>query len=230
MGKENWTTNSNLLLRLLIISIMINISIVVFIIGRRIHFLQSQTVIQSRDNKINIVLLGDSRVSGANWAKGLQREDLTNCGISGISTLDVIRIIDTVYKLKPKVCILQVGINDIRNNRNIDSIEINYIQIVDSLLYHKVEPVITSIIPLRKDYWSDLLNETIVNIRTDSLNSRLIRMCKKRHITYIDINKGICENNRLKREYTCDGIHLNENGYNSVYENVKKVLNKKVNF
>jgi len=45
------------------------------------------------------------------------------------------------------------------------------------------------------------------------LNDYLIEQCKMKSIQYIDVNKGLTENNILLNKYSNDGVHLNGDGY-----------------
>lgn len=134
-----------------------------------------------------------------------------------------------VYIHHPTTCIIQVGINDIRNSQHADSILKNYEGIITNLLNHHINPVVTSVIFLRKDFTQDVPDEMYVNTKADSLNFRLKQICDQKKLTYLDLNKNISEDNRLKVEYTSDGIHLNEKGYSFVYAEIKDYLYSKKN-
>ncbi len=214
VSKPKWQTNNKLLFRLLIISFSLNCLTVLYFSGKRYYYSHLDTFKMFKLNTAKIVVLGDSRASGADWNKILQRNDVMNCGIGGYTTGQLIKKLDTAYSYKPSTCIIQIGINDIRNNVSNDTIFHHYTQIIDSLLTHHIKPRVTSIIPLRADYWSDLVDYKVVNAKADSLNHRLILLCKQKDISYVDINRLLVDKNkRLKREYTYDGIHLNDSGY-----------------
>lgn len=202
--------NHKLLLSLLLISFSFNCLSLLFF-ARKYY---NTSRLKNTRSVGGVVIIGDSRVSGGNWGKVLDRKDVVNCGISGYTAEQLIKKLDTAYTYKPVSCIIQIGINDLRNNASADTTFFYYTQIIDSLLGHHIKPIVTSIIPLRADYWSDLVDYKVVNARTDSLNNQLLLLCKKRNVGYVDINQVLTEeNNRLKREYTYDGIHLNDSGY-----------------
>ena len=169
-------------------------------------------------------MLGDSRAASCNWEKALERKDIRNCGIGELSTIELLNKLDLAYELNPKTCIIQIGINDIRNNASNDIIEKNYETIINSLLCHHIKPIVTSIIPIRKDSWSDLIPDNVVNQRADSLNKKLAKLCEEKNVLYIDINKEIVEDKRLKSIYTADGVHLNESGNYWVCQEIKPYL------
>jgi len=173
---------------------------------------------------VKIVILGDSRVEFGNWNDGLHRDDVKNCGIGGITVSSYRNKLGDIYKYNPKYCIIQIGINDLRHSANIDTTINNFTQIIDSLLNHKIKPIITSVIFVRKENPQSMPSEIIVNSRTDSLNNSLIQLCTQKKIKYLDINIDLCENNILKAEFTHDGLHLNQDGYALIYEKIRRHL------
>ncbi|MDH7464101.1 GDSL-type esterase/lipase family protein [Chitinophagaceae bacterium 26-R-25] len=211
--RSKWRINHKLLSKLLFVSLGLNVIFGFVFIGKRYYYSHPNLAEFFESSKANIVLIGDSRVSNGDWGKVLKRDDVRNCGIVGISTGALLKKMDTFYHYNPSTCVIQVGINDIRGNVPIDTVFINYELIVNSLLKHSITPIVTSIIPLRKDYWSDLLDERVVNRRVDSLNNRIEQLCEATGVFYADLNRDITDSNRLKRECTYDGIHLNDQGY-----------------
>lgn len=218
----SWKTNYKLLFRLLIFSGIINIFLLVFFLKRKYNF--SQQNIQAVISQTKIVLAGDSRIKDGDWPFGLKISDVGNCGFAGITSARLLQNIDTVFAYKPDICILQVGINDIREKTSIDTVERNIQQIIEALQRHKVKPVVTSVIPIRKDFWQDDVSESEINIKVDSLNNRLIELCKQKEVDYLDLNTKLADNNRLKKFYTLDGVHLNDSGYYFFYKAVDEYL------
>lgn len=214
----------------LILSISLNI-ITVFFATRHFYLKyrkvpKHQTSVDKND--IKIIILGDSRASGADWSDGLKRNDVANCGISGLTTAVLLQKMDSILnEYNPTLCFIQIGVNDIRLKVNTETVEERYRSILQKLVSNKISPVVTSTIPLRKDYWSDEVSEIVVNDRVDSLNNKLFHFCTDNKIDYLDINKNIIKDKRLIREYTYDGIHLNKNGYLEVFKKITEYLELK---
>jgi lysophospholipase L1-like esterase len=115
-------------------------------------------------NKSRISILGDSRVSEVDWLSGLGRRDIVNHAISGISVDALSRKMDSILNLdSPEIAIIQIGINDIREGTSIESVKIDYKVVIEKLTKIGVKPIVTSTIPLRKDFWQDDISEIIVN-------------------------------------------------------------------
>ena len=140
----------------LIISIALNVIAAFFAVKYLYREYKHGTKYATAADKKNvcILILGDSRTSGGDFSNGLKRNDAYNAGISGIATAVLLEKMDGIINgCKPKLCFIQVGVNDIRSKISIDSTEKNYEQILQKLTAQNIVPVVTSIIPLRKDFW-----------------------------------------------------------------------------
>ena len=77
-----------------------------------------------------------------------------------------------------------------------------------------------------------LEGEKVVNIRTNEeimdINQELKSFCKKEDITYIDMFSLLVDSSsdevKIKDEYTKDGLHLSDKGYEVVTKEIKKYL------
>ena len=100
----------------------------------------------------------------------------------------------------------------------------NYQSIVDTILRHKIEPVLQSTFYV--NYPNDSTTN-FINSRVDSLNSYLSVLANKNGIGYIDLNYLLSENGRLKKEYSRDGLHINDLGYDIWIREVDRILRSK---
>jgi len=154
---------------------------------------------------VEIIMLGDSLTSKANWKELLNHDNILNLGMNGDTTKDILNRIDTVIEIKPKVVFLMAGINDMSYSINIEEIFKNYTDILEILLLHKIKVIVqltlyTTMLPFNK--------------KVTCLNKMLIEYCNKNMIEYIDLNHSFCdENNTLKQELTTDGLHLGLKAY-----------------
>ena len=61
-----------------------------------------------------------------------------------------------------------------------------------------------------------------------AINKELESFCKKEEFTYIDMFSLLVDSSsdevRIKDEYTKDGLHLSDEGYEVVTEEIKKYL------
>lgn len=164
-------------------------------------------------NKIKIVFWGDSITANGDWPKLLDRKDVLNAGIPGITSENLIYNINEVVKYKPDTCYLMIGINDIRFDVSMNRLKSNYNRLIDSLVKHNINPVIESTL---------YTNDDGLNKKVEILNAYIKDISKKKSIKYLDINSNLSKNHLLLDKYSLDGIHINDGGYQ---EWVKKINN-----
>ena len=61
----------------------------------------------------------------------------------------------------------------------------------------------------------------------DEYNDRIRSYCNSNNITVIDLNRLIADKGGLKKDYTVDGVHLNDRAYIVWGGEIKKVLHDK---
>lgn len=60
-------------------------------------------------------------------------------------------------------------------------------------------------------------------------NEKVARLAAKHHQRYIDINRNLKdEQGRLKAEYTIEGMHINEDGYRAIFDDIMSYVNEPV--
>lgn len=178
-----------------------------------------------------IIFLGDSRVHGVNWHRELKRRDVVNAGMPGITTLQLTNKLDSILECRqPERAYIQIGINDIRKSVPFDSTMQAYSVLISELRRLSIQPVIVSVISLRKDFVQDHLPDNVINEQVVKMNEALRSMATREMVAYVDVNTPLTETGRLKLEYTFDGIHLNETGNRifaeSISNSAKGQLNK----
>lgn len=174
----------------------------------------------------NIVMFGNSITANGKWGIGINRTDIKNSGTGGFTTSHFVWIIkDQVLKYQPKICFLEGGINDIGVGIPLERIYKNYESLVDTLLNHKIIPVLQS--TLFVNFPNNEPENIHHNQMVGSLDTFLQNLAASRNIEYLDLNKYFSENKKLKKELTIDGIHVNEAAYKIWYAELEKVLRRK---
>jgi len=171
-------------------------------------------------NSADIVMLGDSHTYNINWDELLNRKGIVNRGIDGDITQGYLHRLTYIYKLNPKLCFIEGGINDLYSHFTIHEIFENYNEIITVLRSHYIIPIIQSTLFVAKNYKS--AKET--NYKVEQLNQMLIKYSKENSIEYLDINTLVRNNSYLREELSYDGIHLNAKGYMLWKPLVEKVL------
>lgn len=157
----------------------------------------------------DIVMLGNSITAGIDWNELLGRKDIVNRGINGDITEGMLNRMNSVLKVKPKICFFMGGINDLSRRVSPENIVENIKKIVSTLLENDIKPVLQSIIYTEKSFYDYEHNNKYVTI----INKELKKFAEGKGVLYLDMNKDLSEKGLLKAEYTPDGLHLNAEGY-----------------
>jgi len=173
------------------------------------------------------VLLGDSMMAYFPTKAFKLDDDVYNLGIPGDTTIGVLKRVDQVIKLQPKIIIINIGLNDfvLTNLSHQESLD-HIIDIRHQLLEGcpQAEVFVTSLTPINQKDFQDqvyLLNRDPKD--AIKLNDMLSKVIDEAHFIniYLDLTD---EEGKLKLEYTRDGIHLNQKGYEIYYKRFKKLI------
>ncbi len=172
-----------------------------------------------KKQKANIVMLGSSFTQRVSWSELLGRNDIANRGVGSDVSEGYRHRLRSVLDLKPVICFVEIGANDIIKNIPLDSIYVNTIHIINDLKFCNIDVVLTKCFyatPAFENYES-------YNLKADSLNNRFDKIGPS--ITLLDINPEIAESRKRKKEFAlADGIHLNAKGYWVWKKAIEKVL------
>ena len=176
-----------------------------------------------------IVFLGNSITEGGgNWNKKFNVHNIVNRGISGDITEGILVRLDEIIFYKPIAVFLLIGINDIFDNDISNRGKItplyvanNIIKIAKKIYDHSpsTEIFIQTILPINHKIYIEEnglfpehntpLSEQIIQI-----NSMIINQADVQQYKVIDLHSlFINQDGLMNREYTTDGVHLNNNGY-----------------
>ncbi len=183
---------------------------------------------ENKTAEINqIVFLGDSLTDGYDLNAHFSSDLLIyNRGIAGDKTDGVLDRLDSnVLKIEPSVIVLLIGINDIHGGRSLETVEKNYRQILDMIQEElpECEVYIESLYPTNTmiyshftDYWDDirLFNSTLQSIAIEY------------DYTYMNVYSELVSGEELKRDFTFDGLHLNNDGYLVVSNVIASYVNE----
>lgn len=182
----------------------------------------------------NYVFLGDSITALYDLNKYYDGLPVVNSGISGETTEDIVNNLqDRVYKYNPSKVIILIGINDIERKIIKEKTIENITKIVTQIKDNKpnCEIYLESIYPINNGN-EKKIDHSMVGIRTNdqvvSLNKNLVELSKKEKINYIDLyDKLLDKDGNLKIEYTKEGLHMSDEGYEFITKYIKKhVLNQ----
>lgn len=167
--------------------------------------------------KTTILMLGDSRIAQENWSILLKTNDVKNEAFGGAITQQILWNLERgQLNSKPKIVILEGGINDLLAGVSPERVYENYLKMIEILRAKEIQIIINSII-----YLTD---NQIINKDISTLNLELKDYCSVRKIAWVDINEQISKDDKLLKQYSSDGIHLNKKVYQIWAEKMNEKL------
>lgn len=158
-----------------------------------------------------------------------------NRGIGGFTTTDMLKHMEVmVFALEPSKIFINIGTNDIGSPEYcLEKLLENYGEIIRQIQERLPEATIymlayypvneTDKMPdgnMRKSMFSTRTNENI-----HIANEAVEKLAKQLGCYFINVNEGLSDGrNKLRKEYTVDGIHMYANGYRVVLQNLKEFL------
>lgn len=180
-----------------------------------------------------MVLFGDSLTDYFPMEK-LSNIDakIINCGQAGDTLPEMhARLSDDVIIHQPDVVIMQGGANDFLMSfyRGYQVVARQLVDMGKEILdkvpgvnvyIESLYPAYTKRIGMIPSWAQGKSNEEIAQI-----NDEIQRLCKGTKIVYVDIySKLIGKDGQLPMEYTIDGIHLQQNAYDIVFECIRPLF------
>jgi len=171
----------------------------------------------------DIVMLGNSLTNRISWNELLVRDDVANRGIGSDITAGFINRINFVLNVKPKICFIEGGVNDLAQNINNEIIIKNLNTLLDTLQINNVKPVLTTVTLVTKTYTSrDASN---FNLKIKELNIQIKKLAISKKIDLIDLNPRLTDGDFLRSENAIsDGIHFTSKAYKIWREEIMKIL------
>ncbi len=197
------------------------------------HYRIKLDEIAHRDyEKGNIVLLGDCVIENLDINKFFPDTTIYNNGISGDTT---VLLKDSIYKraikYKPSKLFISIGSNDLGfDDRTVKEIYNNIIDIVEEVKRRskETEIYIVTVVPVNPaniDYINREYVDNRDNFEINMLNYYLKNYARRNRIKLLDINKYLKnEFDQLNLEYTIDGFHLNDMGYQVISNLIKQYV------
>ena len=126
-----------------------------------------------------------------------------------------------VLQLKPAAVIVQAGINDFGYGIAMDTIQANFQMISDVARANGIKVVLASMMPIRRDY------DTDVNKRVKVMNDWLNALSKQRGYTFCDFASFVVGGDgRMLKEVSDDGKHPNATGYRQLAPAAQACINR----
>ena len=188
-----------------------------------------------QENEKRVVFMGDSITE--EWSRlypnYFKERSYINRGIGGQTTPQMlIRFKQDVVDLRPAVVVILAGTNDIAGNTgpsNVKMITDNIFSMATIATAHGIQVVLSSVLPVYLYEWSPEIIDPPSTI--DAVNERLKEHAASNGIEYLDYFSEMVDDRKgLKKEYTPDGVHPNEKGYELMSTIAEKKLKSILGF
>jgi len=175
------------------------------------------------------VFFGDSLTEFFPLSEFFPGKVIYNRGIAADTTDQLLERIETATAVRPKTVFLQTGTNDLNKNKKPADIVKN-IMLITERLKAKLPDIkihVISLYPISRN--RKVVSTFICQIRTNkniNMTNALLRdACEKKGLSFINIHPLLeSKNGSLKNEYTIEGLHLSERGYEVVAKALKPYL------
>ena len=180
---------------------------------RQQYILENQ---QYADYEVDVAFLGDSLTDGYDVQRFYPQYLVSNRGIGGDTTVDLEgRLQVSVYDLKPKVAVVLIGANNMATM--FDNYEDILIGLQENLPETKV--VLLSLTNMSQE-WGKKNQLAAYN------NVKIKKLAEKYGFAFVDLYSPLMnlETGEIYPEYTVDGGHLTEEGYQVLTAQITPVL------
>ena len=187
---------------------------------------------QKEIEKGKVVLVGDCVFDNIKLENYIEEDSIYNNGICGDTT---VLLQETLYKraikYKPSTLFLSIGSNDIGfDKRDVKEVYNNIVEIIEEVKRRSKDTkiIVLSVLPVnpvKKDFINRDLVDERSNFDINMLNYYIRNYTSRNRIRFLNLNPHLTNNfEQLNLQYTTDGFHLNEEGYEVLSELILKYV------
>ncbi|WP_261884311.1 GDSL-type esterase/lipase family protein [Vibrio pelagius] len=178
-------------------------------------YLSSIELFQQVERKCDWVFLGDSITNAGRWAELFSSLTVSNQGIDGDTVKGMLGRAQLVSNTHAESVFILAGINDIIQQRSIESIMNHYQALVTQFLECGHQVIIQSTLYTSVAEW---------NQQVTKLNSALKQLAEHHKLLFIDINEGLGFHGAIDPSATYDGTHLQPTAYIKWQQTIARAL------
>lgn len=217
-----------------LIAVIIIICLLTFIIYHYTTFNHHKVKVVTKIKEVekvpaNYLFLGDSITDFYDLDKYYNELPVVNSGISGNTTDDILNDMKKrAYQYNPSKVFLLIGTNDLIHNKSNEEIVEKVEKIIEEIKENrsKAEIYLQSIYPVNYKL-SPYMVKNRKNDDIKEINEKLEDYCEDNDITYINMYDLLKDkDDNFNSEYTKDGLHPNDDGYEVITKELKKYLDK----
>jgi len=179
----------------------------------------------------NYLFLGDSITDFYDLDKYYPNLPVVNSGINGNTTDDILsNMKERVYRYNPSKVFILIGTNDIRQNKSVDEIVANVEKIVKEIRENRsyADIYLESIYPVNRSDANKIDLDMVANRKNSFIKKINVKLKdfadNTKKVTYVNMYDKLLDGDELNLDYTKEGLHLNDNGYEVVTKTLKKYM------
>lgn len=234
---ENSKNNQNNKCYIILIIVLLFLCVILAVLS--IFNFNNKSNDSNKDNVVitktidsNYLFLGDSQVDNYDLDKFYEGLNVVNSGVNGDTTEKILNNMkNRVYQYNPSKVFIEIGVNDLTQKKTSEEVVLNIKKIIklikENRPYCKI--YLESIYPLNKTD-DEKIDEYVRNLFVDNeliikTNELLMKLALEEEIDYINIyDKLVDEDGNLKLEYTKEGQHISDMGYERITEILMKYI------
>lgn len=157
-----------------------------------------------------------------------------NRGVGGFTTSELLGVMnECIIDLQPSKIFINIGTNDL-SNPDISQEEMigNYDKILSRIESElpDAEVYLMAYYPINYEAAADSMKACLkirTNEKINEANKAVQELARKYQVKYIDVNKNLKdEKGRLRADYTIEGMHINEAGYQAILDDVLQYVHE----
>lgn len=155
-----------------------------------------------------------------------------NRGVGGFVSRELLEVLDVcVIELAPSKVFINIGTNDLNDS----SIPISQLMETYDKIISKIETALPktriylmAYYPVNYEAAAENMKECLKirsNEKINAANAEVKKLAERHGQRYIDISRNLKDDKgRLKAEYTIEGLHINNDGYSAIYDDIMKYV------
>ena len=134
-----------------------------------------------------------------------------------------------VYQYNPTYVFIELGINELYVEEPNEDFVIRLSKIIEGIKKNrpKAQIYVESIYPINRTvegHDNELIADYIDNELIRTVNKDIKKMVEEKEVNYLDLYSLLIEDGNLIKDYTDNGIYLNDRGLKVVYDEINKII------
>jgi hexosaminidase len=192
------------------------------------HYYKLKAIYENTpDTYGEVIMLGNSITEGGKWEDLFPEINIVNRGISGDVTYGILHRMEELTSSQPKKVFLMVGTNDLALGKSLEYVVASTKEIIEKIQMQSPETSIylQTILPVNPNVGNKFLGHKGNGEKIIQVNDELKNLANSHGLTLLDLHLAFSDKNgNLIRNFTHDGLHLSEEGYQHWKKQISQYL------